>query len=344
MEYQTINERIWNTFFLSYFANIVKCFGRFCQSCYLVNKLTLNMKKVFNKNVVIALTVVVSACLLYWGIEFLKGVNLFKPANFYYAKFEKVEGLTESAPVTINGFQVGQVRDIEYDYASNQITVLMSLNKELRVPKGTCVSLKNDLLGTASLVLTLGDSGTFFNVGDEIPSAINGGLMDKMGKDVMPQVVAMMPKIDSIVTSINKVLANPALNTSVSRLDGITAELAASSQQLTRLMSSLNGSVPGIMYNVKDVAGNLSSASADLKELSADVKNLPLDTTISRLNQTVANLQQLSLKLNEKNSSLGMLLNDKGLYNNANNSMASLDSLLRDVKKNPKRYVTIKIF
>lgn len=72
MEYQTINERIWNTFFLSYFANILKCFGRFCQSCYLVNKLTLNMKKVFNKNVMIALTVVVSACLLYWGIEFLK--------------------------------------------------------------------------------------------------------------------------------------------------------------------------------------------------------------------------------------------------------------------------------
>ncbi len=306
------------------------------------------MKKIFTKNVVIALTVVVSVCLLYWGIEFLKGINLFKPANFYYAKFEKVEGLTESAPVTINGFQVGQVRDIEYDYANNEITVLLSLNKELRVPKGTTVSLRNDILGTATLVLSLGDSGTYLNVGDQIPSAVNAGLMDKVGKDVMPQVVAMMPKIDSIVTSINTVLANPALNTSVSRLDGITAELAASAQQLTRLMNALNRSVPGIMGNVNGVVGNLSDASSDMKVISANVKNLPLDTTVDRLNQTVANLQQLSAdlnaKLNGKNSTLGMLLNDKGLYDNANNSVVSLDSLFRDIKKNPKRYVTIKIF
>ena len=94
-------------------------------------------------------------CLLYWGIEYLKGINLFKPANFYYAKFEKVEGLTVSAPVTVNGFQMGQVREINYDYADNQITVLMSLDKELRVPRGSQVSLSSDILGTAALTLNL---------------------------------------------------------------------------------------------------------------------------------------------------------------------------------------------
>lgn len=302
------------------------------------------MKTFFTKNVVIALTVVVSVCLLYWGIEFLKGINLFKPANFFYAKFEKIDGLTESAPVRINGFQVGQVREIEYDYAHNDIKVLMSLDEELQVPEGSTVELKSDLLGTASLIITLGNSNKYMKVGDLIPTAITPGLMDKVGKDIMPQVVAMMPKIDSIVNGINAVLSNPALNTSVSRLDGITAELAASSQQLTRLMTSLNGSVPGIMNNVNSVTCQLNDASGDLKVLAANVKNLPLDSTVSRLNQTVANLQALSAKLNNKDSSLGMLLNDKGLYNNANNSMASLDSLLRDVKKNPKRYVTIKVF
>lgn len=302
------------------------------------------MKSFFTKNVLIALTVVVSLCLLYWGIEYLKGINLFKPANFYYAKFEKVEGLTVSAPVTVNGFQVGQVREINYDYASNQITVLMSLDKELRVPRGSQVSLSSDILGTAALTLNLAKSDSYYNVGDEIPTAVKAGLMDKVGDDVMPQVVAMLPKIDSILSNVNNVLSNPAINTSVSRLDGITAELARSSQQLTLLMNSLNRSVPGIMGDVKGVTGNLYTASGDIKHLSANVRNMPLDSTIKSLNATVANLQALSAKLNNQESSLGLLLNDKALYNNANSSVMSLDSLLKDVKKNPKRYVTIKVF
>ncbi len=302
------------------------------------------MKSFFTKNVLIALTVVVSLCLLYWGIEYLKGINLFKPANFYYAKFEKVEGLTVSAPVTVNGFQVGQVREINYDYADNQITVLMSLDKELRVPRGSQVSLSSDILGTAALTLNLAKNDSYYNVGDEIPTAVKAGLMDKVGDDVMPQVVAMLPKVDSILSNVNGVLSNPAINTSVSRLDGITAELARSSQQLTLLMNSLNRSVPGIMGDVKGVTGNLYTASGDIKHLSANVRNMPLDSTIKSLNATVANLQALSAKLNNKESSLGLLLNDKSLYNNANSSVMSLDSLLKDVKKNPKRYVTIKVF
>ncbi len=302
------------------------------------------MKSFFTKNVLIALTVVVSLCLLYWGIEYLKGINLFKPANFYYAKFEKVEGLTVSAPVTVNGFQVGQVREITYDYANNQITVLMSLDKELRVPRGSQVSLSSDILGTAALTLNLANSDSYYNVGDEIPTAVKAGLMDKVGDDVMPQVVAMLPKVDSILSNVNGILSNPAINTSVSRLDGITAELARSSQQLTQLMNSLNRSVPGIMGDVKGVTGNLYTASGDIKHLSANVSNMPLDSTIKSLNATVANLQALSAKLNNKESSLGLLLNDKALYNNANSSVMSLDSLLKDVKKNPKRYVTIKVF
>lgn len=302
------------------------------------------MKSFFTKNVLIALTVVVSLCLLYWGIEYLKGINLFKPANFYYAKFEKVEGLTVSAPVTVNGFQVGQVREINYDYADNQITVLMSLDKELRVPRGSQVSLSSDILGTAALTLNLAKNDSYYNVGDEIPTAVKAGLMDKVGDDVMPQVVAMLPKVDSILSNVNGVLSNPAINTSVSRLDGITAELARSSQQLTLLMNSLNRSVPGIMGDVKGVTGNLYTASGDIKHLSANVRNMPLDSTIKSLNATVANLQALSAKLNNKESSLGLLLNDKALYNNANSSVMSLDSLLKDVKKNPKRYITIKVF
>ncbi len=299
------------------------------------------MKKFFTKEVLIAVTVIISLCVLYFGIEYLKGINLFRPANFYYAKFEKVNGLAVAAPITINGFQVGQVREINYDYKSNDISVLLSLNKDLRIPKGSNVKLSVDMLGTAQLVMDLADSQEYYNVGDEIPSGTVAGLMDALGDNIMPAVNNLLPKIDSILTNINNILANPALNNSVGRLDGITADLKASSLELSRLM---NHQVPSIMTNVDGITTNLNSTSANIKILSDELKDMPLQQTVANANATMENLKQLSENLNNKNSTLGMLMNDKALYKHLDDAVASLDTLLTDIQRNPKRYVTIKVF
>ena len=299
------------------------------------------MKKFFTKEVLIAVTVIISLCVLYFGIEYLKGINLFRPANFYYAKFEKVNGLAVAAPITINGFQVGQVREINYDYKSNDISVLLSLNKDLRIPKGSNVKLSVDMLGTAQLVMDLADSQEYYNVGDEIPSGNVAGLMDALDDNIMPAVNNLLPKIDSILTNINNILANPALNNSVARLDGITADLKASSLELSRLM---NHQVPSIMNNVDGITTNLNSTSANIKILSDELKDMPLQQTVANANATMENLKQLSENLNNKNSTLGMLMNDKALYKHLDDAVASLDTLLTDIQRNPKRYVTIKVF
>ena len=298
------------------------------------------MKRYFSKEALIAITVIISLCILYFGIEYLKGINLFKPANFYYAKFEKVDGLAVSAPVTINGFQVGQVREINYDYENNDISVLLSLNKDLRIPKESNVKLSVDMLGTAQLVLTLSDATEYYNVGDEIPTGVVAGLMDAIG-GALPQVNNLLPKIDSILTSINTILANPALNNSVSRLDGITADLQSSSNDLKRLM---HNQVPGIMNNVNGITANLNSTTANINDLSADLRKMPLKETVDNANATMANLKLLSDNLNNKNSSLGLLMNDPTLYRHLDNAIASLDTLLTDLQRNPKRYVTFKVF
>ena len=298
------------------------------------------MKRYFSKEALIAITVIISLCILYFGIEYLKGINLFKPANFYYAKFEKVDGLAVSAPVTINGFQVGQVREINYDYEKNDISVLLSLNKDLRIPKESNVKLSVDMLGTAQLVLTLSDATEYYNVGDEIPTGVVAGLMDAIG-GALPQVNNLLPKIDSILTSINTILANPALNNSDSRLDAITADLQSSSNDLKRLM---HNQVPGIMNNVNGITANLNSTTANINDLSADLRNMPLKETVDNANATMANLKLLSDNLNNKNSSLGLLMNDPTLYRHLDNAIASLDTLLTDLQRNPKRYVTFKVF
>lgn len=309
------------------------------------------MNPTSKKNVLIGLTVVVSICILYWGIEYLKGINLLKPANFYYAKFEKVNGLTVASPVTVNGFKVGQVREITYDYDTNQISVELSFEKGLKIPDGSTITFSNELLGAAALQLNLGASKTYMEVGSVIPTQMQVGLMDKVGNDMMPALVSILPKVDSIVGSVNQILANPAIAASVTRCDAITRELAASSAQLTELMESLNKAIPGMVHNANGVlananalTGDLQTTTGNLNTITGNLKELPLDTTLNRINATLANVQRLTAKLNNENSSLGMLLNDKKLYQNATSTVASLDSLLQDVKKHPKKYVTIKVF
>jgi len=303
------------------------------------------MKKIFNKNVKIALTVLAALCLLFWGIEYLKGINMFKPANYYYADFENVDGLLEAAPISVNGFQVGQVREIKYDYGKNSIKVLLSMNKGLQIPEGSSVSMTKGLMGGASLVLNMGDaSNGILPVGSNLPVSSIPGLLDKVQTEVLPQVDNILPKVDSIMGNVNGLTGDPALAASLARLDAITTQLARSAQQLNTLMVSLNRAVPGVMNDVNGITTNLTGATGNLTDLSVSLKQMPLDSTINMLNATLANLQAVSKQLGDKNSSLGKLMNDDGLYNSANHAIASLDSLINDIKANPKRYINVKVF
>lgn len=299
--------------------------------------------KFFNKNVKIALTVLVGLVLLYWGINYLKGINLLTPSNYYFTELESVDGLLEAAPVTVNGFQVGQVREIKYDYNKNKITVQLALEPNMKVPEGSTLNMVTGLLGSASMVLNLGD-GQAMKSGSYIPTTDIPGLMDHVNDNVMPMVNNILPKVDSIMGNVNGLTSDPAIAIALSRLDGITRQLQASAVQLTQLMSSLNRSVPGVMSNVNGITTNLTGATGNITDFSASLKQMPLDSTINALNATLANLQALSAQLNDKNSSLGKVISDRELYDNANHAIASLDSLLIDIKANPKRYINVKVF
>lgn len=317
------------------------------------------MKSVSKRNIYIGATVLVSLFLLYWGIEFLKGSNIFSSNTTFYARFAKVEDLAVSSPVNVNGYTVGQIRSINYDYDNNQIVVEMSFDKNLKVPKGSTISLATSLLGTSVLNLNLSDAKSYYEPGSTIPTLpVGGGLMDQVSSKVMPSVEVMLPKVDSILGSVNTLMANPALYASVTRLDQITAELNRSSIELAQLLAVVNSRMPQLLDNVNGVVVNANGAvtnagalakdlqktSGNLNELSQSLKNMPLDTTLARVNRTLANVQRLSAQLNDPNSSIGMLMHDRQLYQNASGAVASLQALLEDIKKNPKKYVTIKVF
>ena len=298
------------------------------------------MKKIFSKEVFIGLTVLVALAILVVGIDFLKGINIFKAANYYVATYTNVQGLAVSAPVSVNGFKVGQVREISYEYDNpGHVKVEMSLNKNLKLPEGTQAVIKTDMLGTATIELNMGHGGTYYNVGDEIEGTIASGLMDNVTDKILPSVGDIMPKIDSLLTSLNKVVSDPALLQSMQRLDKITSNIDVTTNRLAQLV----GSLPAVVNDVKGLTSNLSKSTDDIAVLTERMRNIPVDSLADNVAQITANLKELSAQLNDPNSTVGKLTHDPALYNNLNSTISSLDSLFVDIKKNPKRYISIKL-
>lgn len=299
------------------------------------------MKQRFSKELIIGGLVLLALLILVFGINYLKGVNMFKPSNYYFATYTDVAGLAQSAPVTVNGFKVGLVREISYEYDNpGHIKVEMSLDRHLKLPRGTKAMLTTDMLGTSSIALEMAPGKDFHNVGDQLIGANASGLMSSVTNDIMPSVTAILPKIDSILTRMTTIVSDPALLASVQRLDKIMANIETSSAQLNTTMKAM----PRIADDASGLMTDLKTISNDLTALSAKLREMPIDSTMNSVNSIATRLNTSMEKLNSKDSSLGLLLNDTGLYNNLNASAASLDSLLKDVKQNPKRYISIKVF
>lgn len=299
------------------------------------------MNKIFKKEILIGLIVLVALAALIVGIDFLKGINIFKAANYYYATYDNVNGLSKSAPVTINGFKVGLVRDISYEYDNpGHMLVELSLDRALQIPEGTKAMLTTDLLGTASIALDLGKGSKFHVIGDTLEAVVPKGLMDNLTTEVLPNVSSIFPKVDTLLTTINNIVSDPALLASVQRLDAITANLERTTRQLNAVMASL----PPITADIKAITGDLTTSASNVADLTGEFKELPVDSIAANIQDLTENLRQLSEQLNDPNSSLGLLTRDPALYRNLNSAVTNLDSLFVDIKRNPKRYISIKVF
>lgn len=293
------------------------------------------------KLIYIGLTAVVALLILIFGINFLRGINLFHSSNYYFVTYESVVGLNVSAPVTCDGFKVGQVREMRYEYSDpGHVTCELALDKELKVPEGTVAVLTSDLLGTASVVLKMPKSTNYLPIGSKLEASQQAGLVDGLQENLLPQIAALMPQIDSLLNAVTLVVSDPALLAAVQRLDKITADL----QTVSANAAVASKQLPGVVNHADQLVMNLNATSAKLDSVMATVNQMPLDRTMADVQQIAANLKALTEQLQDKDSSLGMLINDPGLYNSLNATVASLDSLIIDVKAQPKRYLKFSVF
>lgn len=302
------------------------------------------MKKKFGKEFIIGLSVCLAIVILISGIDYLKGINIFKPTNSYEVYYSNAEGLEKSAPVLLNGFKVGLVRDVTIDYAKpDKVKVTIALDNALRLPTGTKAQLGSTLLSGAIINLQVGKGPGVIEKGSTLEPLESNDMMAALQNDVLPAVSGVMAKVDTLLTHVNALVANPALTTSISRLDGITDNLYATTGSLNSTMGTVNGQLPVIMRNASAASVQLDTIASNLAILSADLRSLPLQPTMENVERVTANLEAFSAQLNSPNSTLGRLNTDPQLYNQLDRVTADIDSLIVDIKRNPKRYISIKL-
>ena len=290
------------------------------------------------KEIKIALVAIVGILVMYFGINFLKGMNLFSTNNAYYMTFDDIQGLGASTPIYADGYKVGTVDGLEYDYKENgPIKVKVDIIKDLRIPQGSKAEIVKDLMGNLQVKLLLANNPRErVEPGGIIPGAVNGGMMDKAA-NLIPVVEKMLPKLDSILTSVNALLADPALAASLHNVETITSNLTVSTRELNTLMAGLNKQVPGMIGKANGVLDNTN-------RLTANLASLDVQGTLNKVNQTLESAHQFTEKLNSNQGSLGLLMNDTKLYDNLTSTMGHADSLVIDLKAHPKRYVHFSVF
>ena len=292
----------------------------------------------FTKEIRIASVAIVGILVMYFGINFLKGINLFSTNNAYYMTFDDIQGLGASTPIYADGYKVGTVDKVDYDYSGNgPIKVKADINKDLRIPAGSMAEIEKDIMGNLQVNLLLANNPRErIEPGSVIPGTVNAGMMGKAAQ-LVPVVEKMLPKLDSILTNVNALLADPAIAASLHHVETITNNLTVSTRELNTLMAGLNKQVPGMIRKANGVLDNTNRLTANLADL--DVQG-----TLNRVNATLEGAQKFTDQLNSGKGSLGLLMNDTKLYDNMTSTMSHADSLVIDLKAHPKRYVHFSIF
>jgi phospholipid/cholesterol/gamma-HCH transport system substrate-binding protein len=205
----------------------------------------------------------------------------------------------------------------------------------MKIPVGSYFELKSGLTSGAYLNLVVNKYvSAYYQIGDTIEGATDVGLMDRVSTHLLPQVESILPRLDSILAGIQLLVNHPALSQSFEHIEATTANLQKSSIQLSSLLSK----------DIPIITGNLKEVSSNFAEISYDLKKLDLNTTLIKVEQAIENIDRMSLQLNSSNNSLGLLLNDRSLYDHLDATAKNAADLLKDVKERPKNYVRFSLF
>lgn len=310
-----------------------------------------------NNETKIGVLAIVGIALLAIGFNFLKGSSLFRENKNIYAVYQDVQGLVKSNPVVINGLQVGRIEKLDGGKDMKRIVVTVSLTKDINIPSNSLAVINPNLLGSPTLEIQLGNAGNYLKNGDTLLTTLSGGAFDEAMKLINPvlyEVKNAVKSLDSVLTTITGVFDTRAKNdikSMLSNLNLVTASFVVTSGSIQKLMDSQNGALAQSLNNMNTFTSNLNSNNQRLdsilenaKVFSGKLSAIDLAKTLDTLNVAINNFKAGTEKINSKDGSLGLLLNDKTLYNNLAATSSKINILLDDIRVHPRRYVNFSVF
>lgn len=295
------------------------------------------LNKYLTREVKIGMLFVASAAILFFVFNFLKGVNIFNPTNYYHATYAEIDGLTESCPIFIRGHKVGQVSKIEYDFTRTKpFVITLDINTDIELPIGTtCDLIDNGLMGGKAIALTYAPyTGKFHASGDTLVSLVTEDMVTQISNNLIPKIDHLLSTTDSLINSVRKITEGKQMVNSLNSVERATADFESSSSALKSMM---NNDVPHIVKNVRVVTEEFAA-------VGVNVRKVDFARTVAGIDSTMYNLNSVASKINSSEGSLGLLINDKALYTNLKNTSFNADQLMIDLKQNPKRYVHFSVF
>lgn len=294
------------------------------------------------REIKIGILAAVCIFLLFFGLNFLKGVNIFSPTNSYHGTFVNLHNLEEQAAVYIRGHKVGQVDNIHYDFTRDSaFTVDISINRDIVLPQGTKMALVSDgLLSGMAIELQLPEQSTITNdqlpiaKGSFIPTIYVPGLMESVQGELIAHVDAAIQSVDSLVADLQLQVQGDHLKNTLSNVDRVTSDLTGVSADLKRVVNT----------QVPTIVNNADKAFANLNEITSDLQKADLAATVARVDTAVDGINTFIADVRSQEGTLGQLIYNKSLYDHIDATVVSADSLLVDLKAHPKRYVQVSVF
>lgn len=301
---------------------------------------------------------VVTLALLYWGFNFLKGKDLFNKKFHIYAVYEKVDGLTTSREVSINGFKVGSVEKIEFHPdGSGHLVVTMNIESKFAVPHGSVARISGDLLGDKSIELLLSDSTSTVTNGDTLLSQVELSLQENVNRQLAPlkqKTEKLIGSVDTVLVLISGFLNDETKKNFVETFNSIQRSF----QVLENTVTTVDRTVTEAQTDLQTTLSNIASITTTLKEnndeldkifsnlsnVSDSLAQIKFKQTFATLNEALESTRQVMEKINNGDGSIGLLLNDPEVYENMNKATEQLNLLLLDIKYNPRRYLHFSVF
>lgn len=296
---------------------------------------------------------------LYWGLNFMKGIDILKPENTFYITYDRIDGLELSSPVEIRGLRVGQVRDISFHGGSyDKVLVSIAIKGDLDIPKNTIGRIySSDLMGTKSIELIMAKNDTILQSGDTINSEIEGSISDQVKIQMLPlkhKAEDLMESMEKAIVAVKYVFneeTGKKLQESLLKVQMAIDALKHSAVNMDTLMDQSKGKFSKILTNVESISRNVKNNNENISGILSNLNNVTdslsesnLTETINNLNTTLAEADKFMYQINTGQGSLGKFIYNDSLYNNLASATDDLDKLLIDINANPKRYVHFSLF